>query len=54
MKKETAKTIAIALAMAFMFCMGSRMTEPVPLMIQLILGILMVIFSIVAGSKYRK
>jgi len=54
MKKVTAKTIAIALAMAFMFCMGSRMQHQVPFIIQTLIGVLMIIFSILANSKFRK
>jgi len=54
MKKETAKTIAISLAMAFMFCMGSRLHQPIPLIIQTIIGVLMIIFSILARGKIRK
>ena len=51
MKKETAKTIAICLAMAFMFCMGSHLHAAVPLVIQTIIGILMIVFSFLARSK---
>lgn len=54
MKKELAKTIAIALAMAFMFCMGSQMHQPVPLIIQTVIGILMIVFSLLARRKTEK
>ena len=54
MKKETAKTIAICLAMAFMFCMGSHLHEAVPWIIQTIIGILMIIFSVLARGKIEK
>lgn len=54
MKKETAKTIAIALAMGFMFCLGSQMHQPIPLIAQTAVGVLMVLFSILARGKIRK
>lgn len=54
MRKETAKGIAIALAMAFMFCMGSRMLQPVPYLVQSVIGVLMIIFSVIASGKFRK
>ena len=49
-----AKTVAIALAMAFMFCMGSHLHESVPLLIQTIIGILMIVFSILARGKIKR
>jgi hypothetical protein len=54
MKKETAKTIAIVLAMAFMFCMGSRLHQDIPIIIQTVVGVLMIIFSILARKKIPK
>ena len=54
MKKETAKTVAICLAMAFMFCMGSHLHEAVPWIIQTIIGILMIVFSFLARDKTAK
>ena len=54
MKKEVAKTIAIALAMAFMFCMGSHLHKPVPVIVQTIIGILMIIFSVLSRGKIKK
>lgn len=54
MKKDLAKTIAIALAMAFMFCMGSHLNKPVPWIIQTIVGLLMIVFSFLARNKTQK
>lgn len=54
MKKETAKTIAICLAMAFMFCMGSHLHKPVPWIVQTGIGILMIVFSFLSRDKKAK
>lgn len=54
MKKETAKTIAICLAMAFMFCMGSHLHEAASWIVQTIIGILMIVFSIASRTNTKK
>jgi len=54
MKKDTAKTMAIAFAMAFMFCMGSRMQQQVPFIVQTVIGLFMIVFSVVASGRFRK
>ena len=54
MKKETAKTVAICLAMAFMFCMGSQMSKPIPPLVQSAIGTLMIIFSVLASRASKK
>ncbi len=54
MKKELAKTIAIALAMAFMFCMGSHLNKPIPMIVQAVIGILMIVFSVLSRKNEKR
>ena len=54
MKQQTAITIAICLGMAFMFCMGSQMSKPIPPLIQSAIATLMVIFSVLAVRGNKK